>query len=121
MERSSDCLFCKIIQGEIPAPKIYEDTEFVCIRDIRPQAKTHLLVMPKEHIPSLSAAFPENGQGKGEILGKLFEVGTKIARQEGLLPKGFRSVINTEQDAGQTVFHIHLHLLGGEPLRGSFA
>jgi histidine triad (HIT) family protein len=116
----SDCLFCKIIRGEIPAPKLYEDENFVCIRDIRPQAKTHLLVMPKEHVASLEAAFPDEGESRATLVGKLFEAGTKVARQNGLLPGGFRAVINTNDDGGQTVFHLHLHILGGGALRDHF-
>jgi len=121
MENMNDCIFCKMVQGSISVPKLYEDDSFICIRDIRPQAKTHLLVIPKEHISSLDTAFPKEAGGKAHLMGDLFEVATNIARQQGLLPNGFRSVINTGVDGGQTVFHIHLHLLGGEPLRGTFA
>ena len=117
----SDCIFCKIIQGAIPAPKLYEDDGFICIRDIRPQAKTHLLVIPKRHVASLDTAFPEKGPAETALIGQLFEAGTRIARTQGLLPGGFRAVINTNQDGGQTVFHVHLHILGGESLRGEFA
>jgi len=121
MEKTGDCIFCKMITGEIPSPRIYEDEFFICVRDIRPQAKVHLLVIPKEHISSLAAAFPENASGKSELMGRLLETSTKVARQLGLLPSGFRLVINTEKGAGQTVFHIHVHVLGGELLRGTFA
>lgn len=117
---SNDCLFCKIIEGEIPSPRIYEDDAFICIPDIRPQAKTHLLVIPKEHISSLATAFPAEGPGKAQLIGKLFETATQIARQKGLLPGGFRAVLNTEKNGGQTVFHIHLHILGGELLDEGF-
>lgn len=120
MNAKPDCLFCKIIAGQIPSPRVYEDEQFICIRDIRPQASKHFLVMPKKHVASLEAAFPESGQGESALIGQLFEVGTRIARKEGLLPRGFRSVINTNEHGGQTVFHIHLHLLGGEPLEESF-
>jgi histidine triad (HIT) family protein len=118
--QNPDCLFCKIVAGEIPAPKLYEDQDFICIRDIRPQAKTHLLLLPKEHIASLDAAFPENGEARTATLGRLFEVGTKVARQYGLLPSGFRAVINTGPGGGQTVFHLHLHILGGGVLQEHF-
>jgi histidine triad (HIT) family protein len=111
-----DCIFCKIIGGSIPSPRVYEDDQFICIRDIRPQAKVHLLVVPKEHIASLDAAFPAKGPKHGELVSQLFEVGVKIAREQKLLPSGFRSVINTNEGGGQTVFHLHLHLLGGETL-----
>ena len=110
---SGDCLFCKIVSGSIPSNRLYEDSEFICIRDIRPQSKIHLLVLPKEHVVSLDNAFPAEGPSKAALVGRLMEVGTKIARQNGLLPAGFRAVINTGLDGGQTVFHLHLHLLGG--------
>ncbi len=115
-----DCIFCKVIDGVIPSTRIYEDEGFICIRDIHPQAKVHLLVIPKAPIASLEEVFPERGENKAALLGQLFDVAAKIARQQGLLPGGFRSVINTGSLGGQTVFHLHLHILGGEPLRGSF-
>ena len=115
-QSAPDCIFCKIVRGSIPAAKLYEDAEFICIRDIQPQAKTHLLVIPKDHVPTLADAFPTEGPAKTKMMGRLFEVATQIAREQGLLPAGFRSIINTNHAAGQTVFHIHLHLLGGEPL-----
>jgi len=114
------CLFCRIIQGVIPVIPVYEDDLCICIRDINPQAKTHLLIIPKEHIASLDVAFPEKGVSSAQQVGLLFERAVRIARQQGLLPGGFRTVINTNEHGGQTVFHLHLHLLGGEPLRGSF-
>ena len=110
----AQCIFCKIVEGAIPSPRVYEDDQFICIRDIHPQAKIHLLVLPKEHIASLETAYPATGAGKGEIVNRLFETAVKIAREQKLLPSGFRSVINTNEDGGQTVFHLHLHLLGGE-------
>ena len=117
---TSDCLFCKIVAGEIPSPKLYEDSDFIAIRDIRPQAQVHLLVIPKQHVASLETAFPENGEAKEELIGSLFKVGTAVARQNGLLPGGFRAVINTGRDGGQTVFHLHLHILGGKTLDDHF-
>lgn len=120
MHRASDCIFCKIIQGDIPAAKVYEDEDTICIRDIRPQAQVHLLVIPKDHVPSLVEAFPENGPAQEAMVGRLFSTATLIARQQGLLPGGFRSVINTGKHSGQTVFHIHLHLMGGDTLRDFF-
>ncbi len=116
MSGSKDCIFCKIVGGAIPSPKLYEDEDFICIHDIRPQAKVHLLVLPKEHVPSLESAFPEQGESKAKMVGRLMEVGTRLARQHGLLPGGFRAVINTGVEGGQTVFHLHLHILGGTPL-----
>ncbi|HUP57191.1 MAG TPA: histidine triad nucleotide-binding protein [Bdellovibrionota bacterium] len=109
MNTSADCVFCKIIAGKIPSPRVYEDERFICIRDIRPQAKVHLLVVPREHVVSLETA-------GSELVGAMFESARKIAFQEKLLPSGFRSVINTGVAGGQTVWHLHLHLLGGETL-----
>ena len=118
---SSSCIFCKIVAGQIPSPRVYEDADFIAIRDIQPQAKTHLLVLPKMHVSSLDEAFPGGGaQAPVPALGRLLEVSTQIARSQGLLPGGFRSVINTGVNGGQTVFHLHLHLLAGE-LGGHFA
>ena len=111
---SADCIFCKIIDGKIPAPRVYEDEHVICIRDIQPQAKIHLLVIPKSHARTLMDV-------DGHAMAALFEAAQKIAQTQGLLPAGFRSVINTLEDGGQTVFHLHLHLLGGERLRGGFA
>ncbi len=105
-----------MVQGSIPVQKVYEDSGFICIRDIRPQAKIHLLVIPKIHVASLDEVFPVEGQSSADLVGKLFETGTQIARQEGLLPRGFRSVINTGAGGGQTIFHLHLHLMGGDVL-----
>jgi histidine triad (HIT) family protein len=121
MIHSDDCIFCKIIDGKIPATRVYEDDQFICIRDIQPQAKIHLLVIPKRAISSLSESFPDQGEGHFQLIGQLFELGTRIARQQGLLPEGFRAVINTGPAGGQTVFHLHLHILGGESLMGRFA
>lgn len=112
----TDCIFCKIVTGSIPAPRIYEDAEFICIRDIQPHAKTHLLVIPKTHIASLVEVFPETGFSNAQMVGRMFEVGTKVAREQGLVERGFRAVINTGKDGGQTVFHLHLHILGGQLL-----
>ncbi len=120
MIAQDDCIFCKIIGGVIPSPKLYEDEEFICIRDIRPQAKIHLLVLPKKHVESLATLFPGGGENNAAMIGRLFEVGTKIARANGLLPGGFRSVINTGKEGGQTVFHLHLHILGGQSLQEEF-
>lgn len=110
-----DCLFCKMAQGVIQVPKVYEDESFFCIRDIQPQAKVHLLVIPKQHFASLDEVYPVGG-GHPELVGGLFQVGVQVAREQGLLPDGFRSIINTHEAAGQTVFHLHLHIQGGEKL-----
>lgn len=114
------CIFCKIASGEIPAKKILENDQAFVIADLHPQAKKHFLVIPKLHVESLAQAFTEPAQG-GETVGELFAMADLLARQEGLLPGGYRSVINTGTEAGQTVFHLHLHILGGETLKGTFA
>ena len=105
------CLFCKIIAGEIPSKKVFEDDLTYAFRDINPQAPTHLLVVPRKHISSLVEASAEDQ----EMLGYLHLVAARIARSEGL-SKGFRTVINTGPDGGQTVDHLHVHLLGGRAM-----
>jgi histidine triad (HIT) family protein len=117
----TDCIFCKIIRGEIKSKQIAENDDFICFEDIHPQAPTHLLVMPKAHISSLDEAFPSSGPNQMNLVGKMFEFALTVARKQGLLPDGFRSVINTKFNGGQTVFHLHLHLLGGKGLSGMFA
>jgi histidine triad (HIT) family protein len=116
MPKKSDCLFCKIVDGAIPSPRLYEDDRFICIRDIHPQAKVHLLVIPRVHVESLDTAYPEKGTDHHEVVSQLFEVTVKIAREQKLLPHGFRTVINTGEGGGQTVPHLHLHILGGETM-----
>ncbi len=121
-----DCLFCKIVNHEIPAERLYEDSQWICIRDIHPQAPVHLLVIPKRHLRSLAEAYPQGiaeskEDSPSSLAAQLLEVGTRIAWERGLLPQGFRSVINTHEGGGQSVFHLHLHLLGGEKLKETFA
>lgn len=106
-----DCIFCKIIAGEIPSTKVYEDEKCLAFRDINPQAPTHILVIPKVHIPSMAAIQPENSG----IVSYLFEKIAEIAKAEGL-DGGFRVVSNCGGDAGQTVPHLHFHILGGKAL-----
>jgi histidine triad (HIT) family protein len=107
---SSDCLFCRIVRKEIPATLVAETAECIAFRDLNPQAPTHVLVIPREHVATLDAA-------KDPILvGRLALLAAEIARSEGIAEQGYRTVINTNADAGQTVFHIHLHLLGGRRL-----
>jgi len=105
---NSDCLFCKIVAGTIPAKRMYEDDLCLCFADIHPQAPTHLLIIPKEHIASQA----ECAQAQAPLLGHLMAKGAEIARSSGL-NGGYRVVINTGPDGGQTVDHLHLHLLGG--------
>ena len=107
---AESCLFCRIVRGEIPAKLVAETAECVAFRDINPQAPTHVLVIPREHVPSLAEATAP------ALVGRLALLAAEIARQEGIAEGGYRTVINTGADAGQTVFHIHLHLLGGRHL-----
>src|SRR4051812_27477450 len=105
----SDCLFCKIANHEIPASIVYEDARVLAFADINPQAPTHVLIIPKRHIASLNEMSVEDDQ----LIGELVRRAAAIAADRGLSAAGFRTVFNTNRDAGQTVFHIHLHLLGG--------
>jgi histidine triad (HIT) family protein len=107
-----NCLFCKIIKGEIPSTKVYEDNEILAFRDIEPMAPVHILVIPKKHINSLAEI-----ELQDEILiGKISGIIAKIAKQEGVSESGFRVVTNIGEDGGQTVKHLHFHLLGGKIL-----
>lgn len=106
---SENCIFCKIIAGEIPSKKVYEDDVCVAFNDISPQAPTHILVIPREHFASLDEAESKHK----EVLGHLLLSAAEIARQSGFAKNGYRVVINTNDDGGQTVFHLHVHLLGG--------
>jgi histidine triad (HIT) family protein len=107
----SNCLFCEIISGAIPGEFVHSDDRCVVIRDINPQAPTHLLVIPRDHIESLDDASVADER----VLGHLLRIGAKVANQAGV-EEGYRTVINTGAGAGQTVFHIHVHVLGGRPL-----
>ena len=107
----SNCLFCKIIAGEIPSTKVYEDDTVLAFRDIAPQAPTHILVIPKAHIGSVAEVTAENSA----VVAHIFEVIPRIARAEGL-ENGYRVVSNCGSDAGQTVHHLHFHILGGKTL-----
>ena len=108
----SDCIFCRIARREAPAAVIFEDEDVLAFRDAHPQAPVHILVIPKKHIESLEAALEEDQA----ILGKLILTARALARQEQIAPKGYRLVLNTNRWAGQSVWHIHLHLLGGRLL-----
>lgn len=107
-----DCIFCKIAAGEIPSTFLYESDKVVAFKDAAPQAPFHALVIPKKHIPSLDALTPEDA----DLLGELVEAIQKVARDAGLPDKGYRVVTNIGQDGGQTVGHLHFHLLGGRSL-----
>ena len=106
------CIFCKIVAGEIPAAKVYEDERAVAFRDINPQAPTHALVIPRSHIASLAEA----AESDEALLGHLLRVAARVASDEGHAEAGYRTVINNGAGAGQTVFHIHVHVLGGRRL-----
>jgi histidine triad (HIT) family protein len=105
----TDCLFCKIVNREIPASIVYEDGRLLAFNDINPQAPTHILVIPKQHIATLNDLSPEHDSMVGELVRRA----AAIASDRGLSSGGFRVVFNTNREAGQTVFHIHLHLIGG--------
>jgi histidine triad (HIT) family protein len=104
---AADCLFCRIVRGEIAAKVVAQDDHCLAFRDINPQAPTHVLVIPREHVASLSDVTDP------ALVGRMQLLAAQIARAEGLAERGYRTVINTNADAGQTVFHMHLHLLGG--------
>ncbi len=108
----SNCLFCKILSGDIPADIVYESETAIAFRDINPQAPTHLVIIPRKHIETINDIVEED-----EVLvGSLYSAAREIAAAEGIAEDGFRAVMNCNEGAGQTVFHIHLHLLGGRPL-----
>lgn len=106
-----DCLFCKFVEGELQPKKVHEDEHVLAFHDIKPQAPTHVLIVPKEHVASLDALEPRHAA----TVGRLFLAAARIAKQLGLdgPRKGYRCVVNTGAEAGQTVHHVHLHLLGG--------
>ena len=106
-----DCLFCRIVRGEIPSKKVFEDSETLVFEDLKPQAPTHVLIIPKKHIVDVKEAKPQDA----EIIGKLHLVAAQIARDRKI-ENGYRTVFNVGPGAGQSVFHLHLHLLGGRPL-----
>jgi histidine triad (HIT) family protein len=108
---STDCLFCKIVAGSIPANRVYEDEFCIGFPDINPQAPTHLLIIPREHIASQARAVAEHKP----LLGHLMSVAADLARDQKL-DRGYRVVVNTGDDGGQTIHHLHLHLLGGRPM-----
>lgn len=109
---SSDCLFCKIAAGDVPADIVHESEDLLAFRDINPQAPVHILVIPRRHVPSLDEA----GDGDGGLLGALLLAARDLARSEGIAEDGYRTVLNVGGDGGQTVHHVHVHLLGGRAL-----
>lgn len=108
----ADCLFCRIIRREIPASIVHEDERVIAFNDINPQASMHVLVVPKRHIESLNALEPSDDAIVGEVVRRA----AAIAKDRGIDQRGYRTVFNTNREAGQTVFHIHLHLIGGRSM-----
>lgn len=108
-----DCIFCKIIKGEIPSSKVYEDDKVYCFKDINPAAPVHILIIPKKHISSLNSMECEDY----ELIPHIYKVAGKLAKENGISESGYRIATNCGKDAGQSVFHVHFHLLGGEPLQ----
>jgi histidine triad (HIT) family protein len=108
----SECLFCKILAGEIPADIIFESESTIAFRDINPRAPTHVLIIPRQHVATINDIEPQHE----ELVGSLFSAAKAIASAEGLSEDGYRVVMNCNEAAGQTVFHLHLHLLGGRAL-----
>ena len=106
------CLFCRIVAGEIPAAKVFEDDRLIAFNDINPQAPMHVLVVPKAHIPSLN----DLNVSHDALVGEMVRRAAAIAAERGYAERGYRTVFNCNAEAGQTVFHIHLHVLGGRPL-----
>ena len=108
----TDCLFCKMVAGVIKPDTVYEDQDILAFKDIHPRAPLHVLVVPKIHIPTLNDLKPE----QAELVGKLFLAAQAIAQQQGYAEMGYRTVLNCNADAGQSIFHIHLHVLGGRAM-----
>lgn len=108
-----DCIFCKIIAGEIPSTNVYKDDQVTAFRDINPAAPTHILIVPNKHIDSVNLMIADDEP----LIGKLYSVAKELAAKEGISESGYRLVVNTGAGAGQTVFHLHMHLLGGRQMR----
>jgi histidine triad (HIT) family protein len=109
----TDCIFCKIANGDIPAEKLYEDDDVIAFDDINPGAPVHFLVVPRVHIPTLDDIKEEHAS----IVSKMIMVGVKLAREKGVDKEGYREVINCREAAGQEVMHVHMHILGGRTMR----
>jgi len=110
----SDCIFCKIVEGQTPSPRVLEGDDWIAIRDINPAAPVHVLVIPRRHVESVAAL----GDGDGALAGTLLLAARDVARQEGIAESGYRTVINTGGHGGQTVAHLHVHVIGGRQLSG---
>ena len=107
-----DCLFCKIASGEIPAEKIYEDDTVIAFSDINPAAPVHVIIIPKRHF----ATTLDMSEEAPELFGSMMKASSTVARKKGIAESGFRLILNTNADGGQEVFHVHMHLMGGEPI-----
>ncbi len=108
-----NCLFCSIVEKKFPSKILYEDETVIALEDINPQAPVHILLLPKKHISTALEVKPEDN----ELIGHLFQTANKIAKDRGVAEKGFRIVMNCNREAGQTVYHLHLHLLAGRPMK----
>jgi histidine triad (HIT) family protein len=108
----NDCIFCKVASGEMQGNLVYKDSSCVAFNDINPQAPKHLLIIPREHIASLD----DVARNDEQLLGHMLRIASKVAYEQGLSDSGYRTVINTGEGAGQSVFHLHIHVLGGRPL-----
>ncbi len=117
MSASPDCIFCKIARHELPANIVHEDDELLAFRDIQPQAPVHLLIIPKQHFTTLN----DVPAAQAALLGRMAVLGRQLAAQEGIAERGFRLVMNCNAEGGQTVYHIHMHVLGGRVLRPGLA
>jgi histidine triad (HIT) family protein len=109
---TEECIFCRIVAGEVPGDIVYQDEDFLAFRDILPKAPTHVIIIPKTHITSVA----ELADGQQELAGNLIIIATDLARKEGLAKKGYRLVINCGPEGGQVVPHLHLHLVGGRQM-----
>ena len=103
------CVFCRIVAGEIPARKVYEDADLLAFEDLNPAAPVHVLIIPKKHVATLR----DVEEAEEELIGAIFTAANRIAREKGVAEEGFRVVVNCGENGGQTVFHLHFHLLGG--------
>jgi histidine triad (HIT) family protein len=108
----SECIFCKIVKGEIPCTMVYEDEQLLGFADIQPQAPVHCLFIPREHIPTLNDATPAHQA----LLGRMMLAAAKVAKEKGVAEAGYRLLMNVDREGGQIVFHVHLHLMGGRQM-----
>jgi histidine triad (HIT) family protein len=108
-----DCIFCKIINGQAPATIVYKDEEIIAFQDIHPVAPTHILIVPNQHIESINEVDPKDEP----VMGRLFSIARKLAKEEGIDENGYRLIVNTGEHGGQIVYHLHMHLMGGQRMR----